>query len=463
MKYSRLILLCAFFLSFVMTVYAQVDSLSYSLGFATSSELLSGDNDLFTSDTDAKDYISGIEKGVPSEALVDDTCYVKDYSMGVMQGNYIANYLAQICVDWKPRVRCIIDGVRKVADKSVSLPADTIGMMERLTVLTDTAAINRMTDTEICNLYVEYGIFNGLQLITDRKGSEGIEADNMYSVHGIIDLLESMDPTSAYDLGLSSGKLLVISKLAFPGFKIDDYINGAKAGFRLSEPLLSRQEVEAVIEAAFDKRKSVDTEREKKKIKSGDKEYTSGDICSVNWNVSFLSVPSPGSVPSSLMADYNRAISRIMERFGIKEMIQFRFSEFMKFFREPVVGRDELMRFIKSLNDSMAQGYKLICFQSVSGEWTIGLASEENMFNAQIGNVAIDIYDESQPVIGLSFVFSDRVEQWTEFTKANIGKPVVMEINGEAIMAPLINSEITRGACMVTVYSLDEFNRLLNL
>ncbi len=111
----------------------------------------------------------------------------------------------------------------------------------------------------------------------------------------------------------------------------------------------------------------------------------------------------------------------------------------------------------------MAQGYKLICFQSVSGEWTIGLASEENMFNAQIGNVAIDIYDESQPVIGLSFVFSDRVEQWTEFTKANIGKPVVMEINGEAIMAPLINSEITRGACMVTVYSLDEFNRLLNL
>ena len=36
-----------------------------------------------------------------------------------------------------------------------------------------------------------------------------------------------------------------------------------------------------------------------------------------------------------------------------------------------------------------------------------------------------------------------------------------MEINGEAVMAPVVNSEITGGACSVTTTSFEEVERLL--
>lgn len=466
MRYTRFILSYLFYLSFVISACAQVDSLSYALGFAASAELLPGDNNLFRTDADLEAYISGLEQNVPSGTLVDDACYVRNYSLGVMQGNYIANSLAQSYEDWKARVKCISSGVRKVADRSVSLPADTIGLTERLKVMDDTVALNRMTESEICDIYAGYGILNGLQpdlqQAIDRYGGNGVEADYRYFASGIVDILDSMNPASAYDLGRSSGKLLIINTLAFPGFKLSDYINGAKAAFRLSPPLLSQQEVEAVIEAAFDKRESAYTEREKKKIISGDREYVSGDVCEVDWNVSCLSVPSSDEVSADIMEEYNRAISRLMDRFGIKNMIQLRFSEFMRFFREPAVERDEILKFIKSLNNNISQGYKLFCFRSLSGEWTIGLASEENPFEAHIGEAVVEVYDESQPIIGLSFVFSDRVEQWKNFTKANTGKTVVMEINDEAVMAPSINSEITTGVCSVSVSSIGEFIRLIN-
>ena len=71
-----------------------------------------------------------------------------------------------------------------------------------------------------------------------------------------------------------------------------------------------------------------------------------------------------------------------------------------------------------------------------------------------------------KPVVGLSFRFGgdehiDKAAEWAAFTSSNIGRPVVMEINGEAVMAPVVNSEITGGACSVTTTSFEEVERLL--
>ncbi len=467
MKYSRLIIFYAFCLIFMPAASVQLDSLSYSLGYMASAELLSGDTGLFTSDADIKGYISGLEENVPSGSVVDDSCYIKNYSIGVMQGGYIVNRLAQTSVEWETAARCIVWGVRKVVDKSVSLPADTIGLMKRLTVLADSEALQMLSADDRCDRYIEYGIFTGLhpelQQLIDENGGSGIKADNIHFARGVIDIIESMIPSSAYDLGRSTGKLLIINSLVFPSFTIDDYIKGVKAALRLTDPLLSQQDMESVVEMVFGKREAANNDREEKKIKSGNKEYVSGDACKVKWRVTVKPVADPSDCPMGLKNDYDRAIEQVMDRFGIKEMIQFRFSGFMKFFREPAVERGELMKLIKSLNKKMKQGYKLFCFRSLSGEWTIGLASEKDGFDAQVGEVVVDIYNEWQPVVGLSFVFSCKVEQWAEFTKSNIGRVVVMEINDDAVMAPLINSEITSGACSITASSVEELERLLNL
>lgn len=78
----------------------------------------------------------------------------------------------------------------------------------------------------------------------------------------------------------------------------------------------------------------------------------------------------------------------------------------------------------------------------------------------------IEVYDEQKPVVGLSFFFDNpqiMIGEWADFTRNNIGRTVIVEINGEVVMAPVINSEIESGACSITTVSVEEIEHLLTL
>lgn len=470
MRCLRLIIISAIYLGVAFTGKSQMNSLSYAFGYETSIGLLAGENTFFATDADSKEFIRGLEENIPIKLEMNDTSYIRNYSLGVMQGGQMANSMAANMVNWESYVSYVIEGLKAVAYNKVSVPADTIGLEKRLAVLTPPETLSAMSEKEKRLLYKEYGILNYCQLDLQQlldKHWNGAKANHAAYLEGFIGVLENINPVSSYDLGRLMAKTQVANVIAWPDFSIKDYVEGAKAALGQSEPLMSRSEIELFIDKIFSNQtSSAQSGDERKTILIGNRQYISGSSCDVDWRVRVYPTAVSGACSNKLIENYNDAIRQIINRFDIKEMIPLRFNDLMKFFRHPVVEREEFTKYVDSLNHEMVKGYKLFCFKSMGGEWTVGLAIERDAFEAVVEKAVIEVYDEQKPVVGLSFFFDNpqiMIGEWADFTRNNIGRTVIVEINGEVVMAPVINSEIESGACSITTVSVEEIEHLLTL
>ncbi len=473
MRTARLILLfCVFLYCIPVSANAQIDSLSYALGYETSIGLLAGENDLLSSESDLREYIRGLEENVIEQSLLSDSILAVNYGVGAAEAVYLANSLEHVPKRKRPIVNCIIEGLRKVADGSITLPYDTVGIVRELKAVQDSAKPASLPEDEKCRFYVNYGIMKGLQSdlqeLLDEAGGNGVKADCRYYAQGMADMLELLGskPKCAYDMGRIVGRTVLMNGARLPDVTVEDYIIGVKAAFGFSAQLMTREKVEELIQSVFSKYAETPVEEPIMAINVGGKEIEAGTRCSVHWNVSVYSVPERKECPGDVADFFDKALAIIGDKFGGSESCGFRFSDMVRFFSNDNVDGEDLLKCVSGFNNDISDGYKMFCLRSLGGEWTIGLASMNNPFTAFVGGASVEIEDGVKPVVGLSFRFGgdehiDKAAEWAAFTSSNIGRPVVMEINGEAVMAPVVNSEITGGACSVTTTSFEEVERLL--
>lgn len=192
MRCLRLIIISAIYLSVAFTGKSQIDSLSYAFGYETSIGLLAGENAFFATDADSKEFIRGLEESIPIKSEMNDTSYIRNYSLGVMQGGQMANSMAANMVNWESYVSYVIEGLKAVAYNKVSLPADTIGLEKRLAVLTQSETLSAMSEEEKRLLYKGCGILNYCQLNLQQlidKHWNGAKANHAAYLEGFIALI----------------------------------------------------------------------------------------------------------------------------------------------------------------------------------------------------------------------------------------------------------------------------------
>lgn len=470
MNYLRSLLIGIFCLCAALSGLSQTDSLSYAFGYESSLSLLAGENSLFATEADLKEFCRGLDENTLTDSLLNDTCYIRNYSLGVTGAMQTVNRMASSALaDWEAYIPHVIEGVKAVAEKRVSLPADTLGLTKRLPAIENAAALGKMSETEKELLFKGYGIYNASRLdlpqLFEVARISGTKPDYPAFFAGFFQALEDINPDNAYGFGRLMAKTQVANIIAWPSFSFGDFVKGAKAAFGQADPLMSREEVENFIDRLFSSQPPAQP-NDGKSIQIGGRQYLSGSTIDVDWKFCVYSTAESATCPADVMDAYSKAIGRITERFGIKKMIPLRFNDLMQFFREPPVERAELAKCIASINKKMKKGYKLFFFKSPGGEWTIGLAMKKDAFEADVKTIWLEVYDEQKNIVGLTFRFgndSEKTREWADFTRNNIGKTVVMEINGEAVMAPIINSEITSGASSITADSIEEIKWLLSL
>ena len=186
----------------------------------------------------------------------------------------------------------------------------------------------------------------------------------------------------------------------------------------------------------------------------------------VDWNLTVRAVPSVGSLPRDVMDRFGAAIKELQSYIGADSVIQMSDTDVTCTFSNPDADSSELYGIVSRMNNGLPQDYRFFIFRDIIGDWTFGVSTDEDSFKAEIKSVVINVIDESGPVIGLDFYFNRTngdAEEWARFTERNIGRRVLLEINGVAVMAPSVNTVMTGGACQITVYSADKVKQMLEL
>lgn len=119
----RLIIISAIYLGVAFTGKSQIDSLSYAFGYETSIGLLAGENAFFATDADSKEFIRGLDENLPIKSEMNDTSYIRNYSLGVMQGGQMANSMAANMVNWESYVSYVIEGLHTIRSRFPLIPS----------------------------------------------------------------------------------------------------------------------------------------------------------------------------------------------------------------------------------------------------------------------------------------------------------------------------------------------------
>lgn len=135
-------------------------------------------------------------------------------------------------------------------------------------------------------------------------------------------------------------------------------------------------------------------------------------------------------------------------------------SERVKAVLEQLIGK------ANSDRDLMTSGYKFVCWSDSENQVGFGVVGTSGAFQSKIKKASLNIINTSDAdYMQIEFRFGDslcsaEVKEWAEFTGRNIGNVVVCELNGQVVMAPRINAEITGGACAITGLSVGRINTL---
>lgn len=443
----------------------KVDSLSYALGHLYTISTMAGENDLMQEEADFHDYIRGLEDNSRDLAEMNDSSYMLSYCLGAMEAVIITDGIHR--KEKQSPFSCIIAGLRKVGSGEISLPADTVAAM---------AVINRYRDAEMkpedldtdtyCEFFEAYGTMKAYQPMLREyiygliPGTDCV-ADRRAFATGMADALEAytVPLNSAYDIG----RLVAMSlKLNFGAMDNDYYtdicsfVAGAKAALGLGKEFIPRDKVEEIIDQRYARKYEAATPVGDNALPETMMEYydrldiESDTSYSVDWLVT------AGTV-ADVKSEAYRVFTDLVTVFEFEDdcipgilMVQI----------DDATGLvcDTAMAEIEKY--PLPAGYKWFCGRNIDRQTTIGIVRTDQQFNAYV-HKASAVFDPMSGLINIEWRFdADDALKWAEFTAANIGKHVAMEIDGVFIIAPRVNQQITGGACAISSQSPEEINRL---
>lgn len=249
-------------LMFAICANAQVDTLSYIVGYASTLNILADDSTFAQTEDGIKEIYRGIEDNFPKPEMGNDSIYIVNYAIGSMQGVFFTDGLEHISEDKFPPVSCIVAGLQKVADNQIDLPQDTIDAKKIIVSCPDSIKPVNLPSEERCMFFTAYGVLKGfpigLDQLMEEYGIENIEPNYQYYAKGFADVLwiyMNTSPQNAYDFGkMIAWELCNAISVDFPGDKTwdvmsPDFLLGVRAALQLEELKLSDEEMDRIIDS----------------------------------------------------------------------------------------------------------------------------------------------------------------------------------------------------------------------
>jgi len=460
-------------LSFIVPICAnaQIDSLSYAVGHQSILGLLAGDVRFINSENDIRDFYRGIEENKPTIEEMSDSAYYCNYAVGFMQGVFLSNSFEHTPEDEQPPIKCIIKGLRKVADNKLTLPQDTIGAKAYVSSFPDSIDPVKLAADERCRFFTAYGVLKGmppkLKQLLDEHGLSHIKPNYQHYAQGFADMLERwVIPKTAYDYGKLIGLSLRDSQMEKlpvdkkPDVMSDDFMAGIRAALQLEEAQLSRNEIDTIVEQYFKSFESADVvvtqlpddSDSAEQIPLTVKPY---ETYEVDWSFEAYT-PMQSENCTAEINDAIFALTSYLQTQGIQSVpytddyLQMIYTLDVDSPINYLITEQAISSIANEWYSENPSYLKFFCGKDGEGKTIFGVSNTTNIFLSKISAANID----SNRLI--TFCFGDDstrkadAERWAKFTERNIGRIVVCELNDKIVMAPKVNTEITSGACAVS-------------
>lgn len=461
---KRLCLLLAALLAGINAIIAseKIDSLSYALGNKYTLSAKAENSDLMQGDSDFKEYLRGFEGYIHQVERMNDSAYRVSYALGAMDAIFKTDGMRHLEKEDLPPVPCIVAGLRKVADGDISLPADTVAAMDIIKRYRNKDVNPAELDKDsLCMFFTAYGIMKayqpGLQQYIDGLPTKGCKENRQAFATGMADMYELFmnNPETAHDLGRSIAMSVNIGLMEGSTADAASVLAGAKAALGLAEQIISPEEVEEVLSRprvqeqveTYPVEQDSDLAKLKESIDKLDVELDTQ--YSVDWNVTAGDLADAGSEAYNAFLD-------VVSTLNIKDEVICGIPMAKPLDSDGVIYETAL---VIINNYPLPEGCKWFCRRN-GGETMIGVMQSEPSFSARLRFAAVD-FDPMSAKINVFWTFEEAdVLKWAEFTEAHIGRHVAVEIDGEIMFAPMVNSQIEGGHCAISGLAPEEVNRL---
>ena len=257
-----------FLLCFGMIADAEVaefDSASYALGDVIIRSIKEAPDSIYPgnelSETELAEFIRGLEEYLPFMKYSQDSIKNQSFGLGTMQGIFFIDgtHYQKEPIPYD----CIYDGLMKIVNHQLTLPQDTISIMEYMKSMPDDTDLLELPEEEKCKFFTGYGVMKGLQrglqeYICEMTGKSKDEVPADYESYAagfamMLNLaLTSMEESelSAYEMGLDISSKIVMQPLPFH-FVEADFIDGCHAGAGFYERKITVEQSDRIYSTLF--------------------------------------------------------------------------------------------------------------------------------------------------------------------------------------------------------------------
>ncbi|MBR5171581.1 MAG: hypothetical protein IKW85_13625 [Muribaculaceae bacterium] len=257
-----------FLLCFGMIADAEVaefDSASYALGDVIIRSIKESPDSIFPgnelSEAELAEVIRGFKENLPFMKYSQDSIKNISFALGMMQGVFLIDgtHYQEEPIPYD----CIYDGLMKVANHELTLPQDTISIMEYMNSLAKVS--DTIPEEENCKFYTGYGVMKGLQPGLQEyiyemtgKSQNGVPANYESYAAGFAMMMKQMSLTSmddeselsSYGMGVEISLEIVTRPLPFH-FVEADFFDGCHAGAGFNERKITVEESDRIFSTLF--------------------------------------------------------------------------------------------------------------------------------------------------------------------------------------------------------------------
>ena len=144
---------------------AEFDSASYALGDVTIRSMKESTDSVYPgyelTETELAEFIRGFEENLPFLKYTQDSIKNISFSLGAMEGVFFIDgtHSLEKLVPYD----CIYDGLMKIVNHQLTLPQDTVSIMEYMKNLPVDTDPFELPEAEKCRFFTGYGVIKGLQ------------------------------------------------------------------------------------------------------------------------------------------------------------------------------------------------------------------------------------------------------------------------------------------------------------
>lgn len=263
---------------------AQLDSVSYAIGYLHTAQLLEEKESPKLDRKGSEEYIRGMEEQMQKSIAQNDPSYSASYNIGAMLCFYLTMHNpTEHDIEVLPYV---LEGVRKVAEGRIELPADTLKAVAILKQYEESDTAPEDNDENVKReFYTALGMMEALKpevlgLTEEIMPDKNIKFDKRAYASGLADIIEMVlavkeqKRVKPYTMGKLNAISLNFETMNYKKYSVPSFIAGAKAALNLGEQLIDKDLLDCLIMKKFEQDSVVVEESKNDTIKEEAAEET---------------------------------------------------------------------------------------------------------------------------------------------------------------------------------------------